>query len=80
MHLTIKDIENDIQKFQDRIEAAREKLIALPATEIDWKEHKKIKAKRHELESEISHVRKLIGYAIEALEDVSQLYERPMTL
>ena len=61
----------DIRAFQNRIQTARKKLAALPATAIDWKEHKKNKAKRREFESEISYVKKLIGYAKEALEEVS---------
>jgi hypothetical protein len=67
--ITDKVIKNDIAEFEQRIQAAREKLDALPATAIERKEHKKIKAKRRELKSEITHVKKLIGYAKEALEN-----------
>ena len=68
--LTNDMILDDIAEFQNRIQISREKLAALPATAIDWKEHKKIKAKRNEMESEISHIKILIGYAKEALEGV----------
>ena len=70
--LTNDMVLDDIAGFQTRIHIAREKLDALPATAIDWKEHKKIKAKRRELKGDISHIKKLIGYAKEALEEVSQ--------
>ena len=68
--LTNDMILDDIAGFKQRIQTARKKLAALPATAIDWKEHKKIKSKKHELKSEISHVKQLIGYAKEALEGV----------
>ena len=66
--LTNDMILDDIAGFQNRIQVAREKLDALPAAVINWKDHKKIKTKRRELESDIKHIRGLISIAEEALE------------
>ena len=66
--LTNDMLLDDIAGFEQRIQAAREKLDALPAAVINWKDHKKIKTKRRELESDIKHIRGLISIAEEALE------------
>ena len=68
--LTNDMLLDDIAGFEQRIQAAREKLDALPTTAIDNKDLVAQTIKKHELESEISHVKKLIGYAKEALEGV----------
>lgn len=68
--LTDEDIREDIRNYEERIQAARDKLAALPADTANWKGRKKNKAKRRELKNEITHILKLIEYAKKALEEV----------
>ena len=65
--LTDDEIKADIQKFETRLQTAFDRLGELPGTALSWKEKKKLDAKRQLLKDEINHVRRLIGYAIEAL-------------
>ncbi|NQT70088.1 MAG: hypothetical protein HQ552_10955 [Desulfobacteraceae bacterium] len=66
--LTTEEIKQDIEGFQARIDAARKKLAMLPGGRLAYPEHKKREMHRRQLESEIEHVHKLIGYATEALQ------------
>ena len=67
IELTNEMILDDIAGFEQRIETAREKLAELPAGRLPFKEYKIRKRRRRDLESEIEHVKSLIGYATEAL-------------
>jgi predicted nucleic acid-binding Zn-ribbon protein len=68
--LTDEDIQEDIRGFEQRIQDARGKLSELPETDGTWQAGKKLADKRRVLESEIEHVKRLIGIAEEALTDV----------
>ena len=70
MNLTVEQIEKDIAGFEQRIQIAREKLGELPAGYLPYPEHKKRKKQRRDLQAEIEHVQKMIGYAKEALMEV----------
>ena len=59
-------IRQDIEAFNQRIEAAKLKLLKLPATAEGWVARKKLDAKRLYLEDELIHLRKLIIMAEEA--------------
>ncbi|MEA1947004.1 MAG: hypothetical protein U9N83_06840 [Thermodesulfobacteriota bacterium] len=72
LEITDEMIMVDIQAFQNRILAAREKLAMLPTGYLIYPQNKKCEKQRREYESEIVHVKKLIGIAKEALEEVSQ--------
>ena len=65
--LTDEDILEDIREFEQRIQAARDKLSELPETADTWPAKKKLKEKRYILGSEIEHVKRLISIAEEAL-------------
>ncbi len=65
--LTSEMILSEIQDFEARIQKAREKLSVLPAGPSTWKERKKHRASKRELEGEISHVQGLISIAMTAL-------------
>jgi hypothetical protein len=65
--ITDEDIREDIRGFEQRIQDARDKLSALPATAETWQARKKLKEKRKILTDEIKHVRNLIGIGTEAL-------------
>lgn len=65
--LTDEDIREDIRAFEARIAAARDKLAALPEGFLPLQEHKKREQTRQIYEDEIKHVKRLIGYAMEAL-------------
>jgi predicted nucleic acid-binding Zn-ribbon protein len=67
IELTAKDIQRDIEGFQNRIQAAREKLAELSAGYLPYQKHKKREKQRRDLQAEIEHVQKLRGYAREAL-------------
>jgi len=67
--LTNDEIREDIEKFNERIQDAKAKLAALPATAATWQARKSLKEQRHILNSEIEHVKRLIGIAEEALID-----------
>lgn len=68
--LTDEDILQDIEGFQQRISQAEDKMAALPETANTWQANKKLANKRHILESEIEHVKRLIGIAEEALTEI----------
>ena len=61
--ITITDIEKDIQGYQARISATQSKLAGLPTGHLPYTEHKKREKQRRDLQAEIKHVQKLIGYA-----------------
>lgn len=65
--LTDREIREDIHNFEKRISATREKLAMLPGGHLPFPEHKKREKQRRELQADIQHVHKLIGYATEAL-------------
>jgi len=67
--LTNEDIRQDIRRFEQRIQDARDKLSALPETAGTWQARKKLDEKKRILNDEIRHVNKLIDMAREALED-----------
>lgn len=67
--LTDKEIQQDIQEFQDRISAARGKLAGLPDGRLPFPEHKKREKQRRELEDDIRHFQKIITYAREGLDN-----------
>ena len=60
-------IQQDISRYRERIVATDNKLAQLPKTSPDWRERKKIIAKRRFFKEEIIHVGKLITMAEEAL-------------
>jgi len=66
--LTDEDILVDIRGFERRIQAAHDKLAALPEGYLPYREHKKREKLRRELQAEIKHVLGLISYARETLE------------
>ncbi len=72
--LTREDIQADIDQYQARIQSARDSLASLPAKSTDWKQRKKLKARRRVLQEEVDHVNRLIGYANKALSEMT----RPM--
>ncbi len=61
-------IKQDIQKLNQRISDAKKKLNELPASASTWKDRKKLNARRHNLKSEIQHVKNLIEIAESSLE------------
>ncbi len=63
--LTDQEIKADIQEYQKRISAAREKLESLPEGHLG----KKREHQRRLFEDEIGHVEGLIRIATEALND-----------
>ena len=67
LDLTDEDILKDIEGFKARINQAKERLAALPATAPDWKGRKKLAEKKRILNDDIRHVRKLIDIAQRAL-------------
>lgn len=67
--LTDREIREDIAAFQDRTTAAKEKLSNLPGGYLDFKKHKKREKQRRQLEDDIRHLKKLQGYAVEALNE-----------
>jgi hypothetical protein len=64
--LTDREIREDIHNFEKRISTAREKLAMLPGGQLPFPEHKKREKQRREMQADIQHVQKLIGYAAEA--------------
>ncbi len=69
MALTDEVILKDIAGFKDRIAVARVKLEKLNGQmPSGWKEKKKLKAKKRDLDGEITHVNSLIGIARTALD------------
>ncbi len=66
MDLTDSEIKEDIQEFEKRISAAREKIDDLPEGRLPFGEHKKRELQRRQFEDDIRHIEKLIGYAKEA--------------
>lgn len=65
--LTDADIRKDIRGFEQRIQAARDKLAELPVGYLPYQKNKKREKQRRDLQAEIEHVQNLIGYAREAL-------------
>jgi len=70
LKLTPQIIESDIEAYTARIVAAKMHLESLPATADNWKDRKKLKARRKALADEITHVKKLIVLAREALSEL----------
>ena len=67
MLITNEIIREDIENFNKRIRDAKTKLKDLPEGYLSYQEHKKREKKRHILESEIEHVKRLIHIAKEGL-------------
>jgi len=65
--ITNAEIKQDIEDFELRIQAAQQKLSELPAGQLPYQEHKRREQQRRVYEDEIKHVKRLIGYAEEAL-------------
>jgi hypothetical protein len=72
IELTNEMILDDIAEFQNRIKSAREILAELPTGYLTYPENKNREKQRRDLEAEIRHVQKMMGYAQEALEEVTQ--------
>ena len=70
--LTDQEIRGDIQNYEQRITAAREKLAMLPEGYLSFANHKKREKERRELQTEIQHVQTLIRYAQGALKECDQ--------
>jgi predicted nucleic acid-binding Zn-ribbon protein len=68
MELTVSDIEQDIQAFEARISAARQKLAMLPEGHLPLKEHKKREQVRRDLVGKVHHIKTLIRFANEGIE------------
>ncbi len=67
LELTKRDIQQDIEAFEGRIQIAMDKLSVLPSTASTPKERRGIRDRRRALLQEIEHVRALIALASEAL-------------
>jgi len=65
--LTQAEIKSDIDAYRDRIRKAKAHLEMLPSEADTFAQRKKIKPKRHHLETEIVHVQSLIKIAESAL-------------
>ena len=68
MDLSISDIEQDIQAFQERISSARKKLAMLPEGHLPYSEYRKREKLKRDLQNDIRHYKQLIIYAEEGLE------------
>ena len=68
--LTRNDILTDIEGFEERIQVAMNKLAVLPASSSSYPERKRLNQKRRALRSEISHVERLVSYAMDALKEM----------
>lgn len=66
--LSKETIKADIKSYQDRLSKVQERLDALPPKGCISPEGRKLKRDRRELEVEIEHVKRLIGYAEGALD------------
>ena len=67
MWSTIKDLEEEIEEYNAKIEKAKRAMDKLPKGFIDFKKHKKRTAKKTQLKSEIRTARQIIIYAKEAI-------------
>ena len=67
MILTDKEIQEDIEAFQDRIHQAREKLSRLPVGPLSHQKHKVREKATRDLLADIKHYEQVIGYAREGL-------------
>ena len=65
--ITDENIMSDIQEYESRIQEAELELSKLPTAQLPYQQHKAREATRRELKSESEHVRRLLGYAAEAL-------------
>ena len=72
IELTANEIRDDINYYQARLDRVQDRLNALPARGSSWQERKKAMTERQRLEAEIRHVRQLIEYATEALNEFEQ--------
>lgn len=70
LELTVADIDQDITDFEKRIEKAKDRLRALPSGWLPYAQHRKREKLRQDLQAEIEHVKRLIGYAREALNEM----------
>ncbi len=81
MDLTREQTEQDIQGYQGRLRKVQQRLDDLPLKGRIPFEGRKLKATRQQLEADIRHIRRLIGYAEGALSDygksISQSRRRP---
>ena len=67
MDISVADIEQDIEEFQERISSAQTKLAGLAAGHLSYPEHQKRKKQYRELQTNISHYENLIKYAHEGI-------------
>jgi hypothetical protein len=70
MNLTKENITEDIQDYQQRIEEAKSKILALPSA-TGRSAKKMIGVERNRLLTEIRHIKRLVDHANEALEELS---------
>jgi hypothetical protein len=69
LQLTDEIILSDIAGYEKRIILAKEKLAELPSSADGWKERKKLQDTKRALDADIKHIRQMIGYATEALNE-----------
>ncbi len=79
VEISIEAIERDIKIFKERIEQAQEKLAGLPKTAGAYRDRNKLEVKRHALEQEVDHIRKLIQIAREGIEQRKGAAEKKHT-
>ena len=68
--LTRESVSADISAYQDRLHSAQQALRDLPTWGQTYKERKRLSTDRNRLMAEMEHVRRLIGYAQQALEEL----------
>lgn len=68
MNLTQDDILNDIAGYEERITAAKNKLVLISTEFLPYPEHKKRETRKDDLLDDIKHVENLIKIAKSALE------------
>ena len=67
LHLTDKEIQKDIESFQDKILETKEKLAGLPVGPLSHLAHKAREKQQRNLIDDIRHYETIIGYAREGL-------------
>ena len=65
--MSISGIQKDIERFEARIQTAREKIAGLPSGRLPFKKHRKREKVRRDCKAEIKHVKGLITYAREGI-------------
>ena len=67
INLTTEMIARDIEKFNERIQIAKDQLARLPVGYLEFKKHKRREKQRRDLRADISHIETLKKYARKAL-------------